>query len=821
MKTFIISSILLLFTIISIISITPSAFAANTVTITTVDGSGFSQECIETGCYNPSTATVDVGGKVIFSNTDASPHTFTAGTVDGFTPSPSSEFDSSVIMQDESYEWTPETVGEVPYYCTLHTWMIGTIIVQEAVSEEETPKEEMMMEMETMMVGTVDITMSSPIEGSDDATVTIIEFGDYQCPKCDQWFQNEKPTIATDYIDNGKAKLYFVDFPFLGEDSTTAANASYCANDQEKFWEYHSMLYNNQGGINEGWANIDALKQFAADVGLDTAEFNACVDSNKHADRVSYNKQVGTSHGVEGTPVFIIVGPDGSMERIDGPQSSDIFADVIHGMLGEPMKEAMAETNSPIETINIGSSALYVELINDKAYVSNPEDGSISIIDTNSNQVVDTIDVPKGVLIIEKVLDKNKIYATMDDQNKVFVFDLETNEKLKEIDLGEPETTLFSKSDKSYGQREYTTFQTNGIGLEYNPNNEMLYAAHSQVNHVNVIDTNQDMVVDTIPVGKTPLLIEIDEITNTAFVTNWETNDVTVIDTETNEVIGDLNTGFVPDQMAIDPENRRLYVTHHASPHVSVIDLRDNTIEGEIKLKGPTHALAVDTKNDLLHVTYTPDSAFTGTSTINQVEFIDTKTNKIVGSFELEDNPFVIKIDSENQKLYATIIKQGALVTVDLATDEEYQKIVSLQSETSNTDESSGTNAEGGGCLIATAAYGTELAPQVQFLREIRDNTVMSTDSGSAFMTGFNQLYYSFSPTIANMERENPFFQEAVRVFITPMISTLSIMTLAENGSESDVLAAGISVLALNLGMYIAAPVTAGFAVSKHLKSRK
>jgi len=127
----------------------------------------------------------------------------------------------------------------------------------------------------------------------------------------------------------------------------------------------------------------------------------------------------------------------------------------------------------------------------------------------------------------------------------------------------------------------------------------------------------------------------------------------------------------------------------------------------------------------------------------------------------------------------------------------------------------------GGGCLIATAAYGTELAPQVQFLREIRDNTVMSTSSGVAFMTGFNQLYYSFSPTIADMERENPMFQEVVRAFITPMVSTLSIMTLAEDGSEVEVLGLGISVIVLNLGMYIAAPALIGFKVHNHFKSRK
>ncbi|MFB5647670.1 MAG: CFI-box-CTERM domain-containing protein, partial [Candidatus Nitrosomaritimum yanchengensis] len=125
-----------------------------------------------------------------------------------------------------------------------------------------------------------------------------------------------------------------------------------------------------------------------------------------------------------------------------------------------------------------------------------------------------------------------------------------------------------------------------------------------------------------------------------------------------------------------------------------------------------------------------------------------------------------------------------------------------------------------GGCLIATAAYGTELAPQIQFLREIRDNTVMTTSSGAAFMTGFNTLYYSFAPTVADLERENPMFKEAVRVFITPMISSLSIMSLAYNGSEYEVLGLGISVIALNLGMYIATPALIGFKVHRHFKTK-
>ena len=125
------------------------------------------------------------------------------------------------------------------------------------------------------------------------------------------------------------------------------------------------------------------------------------------------------------------------------------------------------------------------------------------------------------------------------------------------------------------------------------------------------------------------------------------------------------------------------------------------------------------------------------------------------------------------------------------------------------------------GCLIATATYGTELAPQVQLLREIRDNTLFSTTSGTAFMSGFNTLYYSFAPTVSDWERENPMFKEAVKLVITPMLSTLSIMSLADQGSEAEVLGLGISVIALNLGMYIAAPALIGFKVNKIIKSRK
>ena len=126
-------------------------------------------------------------------------------------------------------------------------------------------------------------------------------------------------------------------------------------------------------------------------------------------------------------------------------------------------------------------------------------------------------------------------------------------------------------------------------------------------------------------------------------------------------------------------------------------------------------------------------------------------------------------------------------------------------------------NKKGGGCLIATAAYGSEMAPQIQFLREIRDNTVLQTESGTSFMTGFNQFYYSFSPVIADYERENPAFKETVKLALTPMLTSLAILNYVDIDSEAEMLGYGIGIILLNIGMYFVAPAI----IIMKIKNRK
>ena len=125
---------------------------------------------------------------------------------------------------------------------------------------------------------------------------------------------------------------------------------------------------------------------------------------------------------------------------------------------------------------------------------------------------------------------------------------------------------------------------------------------------------------------------------------------------------------------------------------------------------------------------------------------------------------------------------------------------------------------EGGGCLIATATFGSEMAPQVQQLRELRDNTILSTESGTAFMSGFNQIYYSFSPMISDLERESPVFKEAVKLTLTPMLSSLSLLNYVDINSEEEMLGYGISLILLNIGMYAGIPA---FGILKLYQFRK
>ena len=240
---------------------------------------------------------------------------------------------------------------------------------------------------------------------------------------------------------------------------------------------------------------------------------------------------------------------------------------------------------------------------------------------------------------------------------------------------------------------------------------------------------------------------------------------------------------------------------------------------------GEPNAQVVSTDGGALDIDFstTPATITPGDIVKLNIDFINPNTQKIQ---EHIDYRLTVFKDGENTfgPIPLTHTSTGSVtIPVELVTEGKYDTLIEVEGilfqpiplemasvniqvgDTTETNQLEG----GGGCLVATAAYGSELAPQVQQLREIRDNVVLKTESGSAFMNTFNQVYYSFSPTIADMERENPVFREAVKIGLAPMLSTLSIFNHIEVDSEMDMLTYGIAVISLNIGIYMAIPAFA------------
>ena len=174
----------------------------------------------------------------------------------------------------------------------------------------------------------------SPPLGPESAPITIVEFGDYQCEACYAWFHNTRDTLIDNYIETGKAKLIFVDLAFLGRDSPKAAQASYCAEDQGQYWEYHTMLYTFQDGHpDSGWADRDRLNSFAFSLDMNMDEFNDCMDSSKYQKRVKANYDEAVKNDVQSTPTFIIISEDGKKKQFSGAQPYSVFSATIESML--------------------------------------------------------------------------------------------------------------------------------------------------------------------------------------------------------------------------------------------------------------------------------------------------------------------------------------------------------------------------------------------------------------------------------------------------------------------------------------------------------
>ena len=167
-----------------------------------------------------------------------------------------------------------------------------------------------------------------PIIGDVDAKITILEFGDYQCTFCYKFHQQTLEKIKESYIDTGKVNYTYKDFPLNGLDSILAAEASFCANEQGKYWEYHDTIFNNWAGERTGWITSNSLLDFAEQNKLNVNEFTECVNNHKYTQKVIENQKFAENIGINATPSFLIFN-DEKLVRVIGAQPIEKFVDAI------------------------------------------------------------------------------------------------------------------------------------------------------------------------------------------------------------------------------------------------------------------------------------------------------------------------------------------------------------------------------------------------------------------------------------------------------------------------------------------------------------
>jgi len=234
------------------------------------------------------------------------------------------------------------------------------------------------------------------------------------------------------------------------------------------------------------------------------------------------------------------------------------------------------------------------------------------------------------------------------------------------------------------------------------------------------------------------------------------------------------------------------------------VKLTYESIEPNVQSKINIDFINPFTQKIQIHIDYTVAVSKDGETVFGPTNLIHTSEGSVKIPIEFNLGEGVYSMDIQVEGILFNPIPPET-VSFDIIVGEAHAQLNDID------------NVENGGCLIATATFGSELAPQVQQLRELRDNTILSTESGTAFMSGFNQFYYSFSPIVADLEREHPIFKEVVKLSITPMLSTLSILNYAEIDSEEEMISYGIGIILMNVGMYFAAPAIIIYQIRKQI----
>ena len=725
------ASLIITIVVVMMIGISiPNTFAETSeITIASVLNSGFAEGCelTEDGCYSPNTATVDVGGVVIFSNIDSVSHTFTAGNV---TDGKTGEFDTSIIESGRTATWVADVVGEIDYFCTIHPWMTGLLTVQESnniveqessiifgktLIENRTPSIELFNEpiaidgiKSTVMLGTY-LKFNIRISDSFDEPITMI------------LKDGKKNIIYTKetFAPTGQIHVNLkLDFDMLNRGEAMELFVIHDDNSQEK--KFYTSSFMARIELDKKvylWTDLAYIAITAPDYNLDNELVdeigNGYVNVSTRYDRLYNYKLVETG---KDTGEFW-----GIVQLIPNKQGGDD----TESSIDNPMTTLTATDNDEL-IVSLSSG-------ND-GFVGHALIRSFVEADEKAKHI-------HGFHIVYDIPEHREVLQILGD---------------KEL-LGSGAVTAIIEFPDNTMKVERTQFKEDGSF-------EILFdlPVEPVVGTYDISISNNSGVIDNITIkvtDKTPFGSKSKTVEETLLV------DTPVIETP-------ITPEPIPDPV---PEPEPLGIA-------SFVDTS----------KDPQYY--IDRYNN--EPTYKEwfDENYPQYSSIYQA----------VGLSELVVEPELV-VESTPEPI------AEVTTTPNCGSGTEFVNGVCLVIK---TEEKS---SKGGGCLIATATYGSELAPQVQQLRELRDNQLLQTESGTAFMSTFNDFYYSFSPMIADYERENPFFKETVKIAITPMISSLSLLNYVDMDSEESVLGYGISLIILNLGMYLGIPAIIVIGIRKKL----
>jgi len=299
-----------------------------------------------------------------------------------------------------------------------------------------------------------------------------------------------------------------------------------------------------------------------------------------------------------------------------------------------------------LKEIAVTERPMKISLDDPLLFVSNLGKPLVSIISTVSDKVVGTINTTNGVIDVEGILDKNRVYVATFQTGEIEVYGLTTKELIKKIPI--PGSVIHFPQRLADTALVTSTVITGGSSLEYNPNNEMLYVANYNTDEIIVIDTkNNDTIVDTIKVTPHPMDLKIDPVTNQILVTSCTSTKMTVISGDTNEIIGTIETGISPCGIGIDSSRGLAYVTNFASSYVAVVDIKNQKVIDKIPIGLEGQLIAVDTNEHKIYVSF---------DDLDKIVKINGNNNEIETVIELEGKiPYDMVIESDSHKLYASI----------------------------------------------------------------------------------------------------------------------------------------------------------------------